>query len=101
MTQIKAFAQSIQSYVQGIGDVTAIDREALREKWESRGFYNTPDPQDAIDPLDTIIDGLGGGLGAGLYNFAKPVLKVDPHGQPTGIADRLCTVCAFFLMYAM
>jgi len=94
MTHLKAFAVSIHSYVQGIGDVTAIDREALREKWESQGF-DQPDEYDVNpleDPLDAILGGLGGDFGAGLYPMNKPAPKVDPYGQPTGITPRLCTV---------
>ena len=94
MTHLKAFAVSIDSYVQGIGDVTAIDREALRAKWESQGF-DQPDPYDANpleDPLDAILGGLDGYFGSGLYSMNKPAPKVDPYGQPTGITPRLCTV---------
>ncbi|KAF8812373.1 hypothetical protein BYT27DRAFT_7087741 [Phlegmacium glaucopus] len=93
MTHLKAFAVSIHSYVQGIGDVTAIDREALREKWESQGF-DQPEEYDANpleDPLDAILGGLGGGFGVDLYTLNKPAPKVDPYGQPTGITPRLCT----------
>ncbi|KAF8913833.1 hypothetical protein CPB84DRAFT_1757667 [Gymnopilus junonius] len=94
LTHIKAFAQSIQSYVQGIGDVTAIDRESLREKWESRGFDDAPEfhgGDENVDPLDSILGGLGAGLGAGLYTVNKPAPKVDVLGQPAGITPRLCT----------
>jgi hypothetical protein len=94
MTHLKAFTVSINSYVQGIGDVTARDREALRTKWESQGFAQ-PDPYDANpleDPLDAILRGLGGNFGAGLYSMNKPAPKVDPYGQPTGITPRLCMV---------
>lgn len=94
MTHLKAFAVSINSYVQGIGDVTAIDREALRAKWESQGF-DQPNPYDANpleDPLDAILGGLDGYFGAGMYSMNKPAPKVDPYGQPTGITPRLCTV---------
>ena len=96
MTHLKAFAVSIDSYVKGIGDVTAIDREALRAKWESQGF-DQPNPYDANpveDPLEAILGGLGGYFDAGgLYNMNKPAApKVDPYGQPTGITPRLCMV---------
>lgn len=83
--------------MQGIGDVTAIDREALREKWESRGFNDALEPHGDVDPLDSILGGLGAGLGAGLYTMNKPPPKVDMYGQPTGITPRLCTVCYFYL----
>lgn len=95
MTHLKAFAVSINSYVQGIGDITAIDREALRTKWESQGFdqANEYGVNPLGDPfLDGILGGLGGDLGAGLYAINKPALKVDPHEQLTGITPRLCTV---------
>ena len=106
MTHLKAFAASIASYVQGIGDVTAIDREGLRAKWESQGF-DQPDPyaNPIEDPLDAILGGLGGYFDAGLYNMNKPEPKVDPYGQPTGITPRLCTVrirlkpCLYLLTY--
>ena len=95
MTHLKAFAVSIDSYVRGIGDVTAIDREALRAKWESQGF-DQPNPYDANpleDPLDAILGGLGGYFDTGgLYSMNKPAPKVDAYGQPTGITPRLCTV---------
>ena len=90
MTHLKAFTVSIGSYVQGIGDVTAIDRQALREKWESQGFDQPEEygGNPLEDPLDVIL-----GLGDGLYTMNKPApLKVDPYGQPTGITPRLCTV---------
>jgi hypothetical protein len=44
------------------------------------------------DPLDTILGGLGGGLGAELYALTKPAPKVDPYGQPVGVAPRLALV---------
>lgn len=94
MTHLKAFTVSIRSYVQGIGDVTAIDREVLREKWESQGF-NQPEEYDVNpleDPLDAILGGLGDNFGAGLFTMNKPAPKVDPYGQPTGITPRLCMV---------
>jgi hypothetical protein len=94
MMHLKAFAQSVQSYVQGIGDVTTIDRETLREKWESRGFDEAEQYSANEDPLDAILGGLGAGIGVGLYSMNKPAPpKVDPYGQPTGVTPRLCTVC--------
>lgn len=92
MTHLKAFAQSVQSYVQGIGNVTTIDRETLREKWESRGFDEPGQYTATEDPLDAILGGLGAGIGVGLYTMNKPAPpKVDPYGQPTGVTPRLCT----------
>jgi hypothetical protein len=94
MMHLKAFAQSVQSYVKGIGDVTTIDRESLREKWESRGFDEAEQYPANEDPLDAILGGLGAGIGVGLYSMNKPAPpKVDPYGQPTGVTPRLCTVC--------
>jgi len=92
MAHLKAFTQSVQSYVQGIGDVTAIDRESLREKWESSGFGEAQQYFPNEDPLDAILGGLGAGIGVGLYAMNEPAPpKVDPYGQPTGVTPRLCT----------
>lgn len=93
----------MQSYVQGIGDVTAIDRELLREKWESGNVERDEEPDngygawasDPVDPFDAILGGLGGGLGAELYSLNKPVPKVDAYGQPVGVAPRLALVRRF------
>lgn len=94
-THLKTFVQSVQTYVTGIGDVTAIDRGTLREKWESRGFREPTQHNqfDDEDPLAAILGGLGVGLGAGLFNMDQPAAKTEDHGQPTGITPRLCTVC--------
>lgn len=95
LTHIKTFAQSVQSYVQGIGDVTAIDRASLRQKWESRGFDDPPRSNaNAVfdDPLQAILAGLGGGLGAGLYTLNEPEPKMEADGQLIGITPRLCKV---------
>ncbi|RDB22483.1 Nuclear GTPase SLIP-GC [Hypsizygus marmoreus] len=99
LAHLKTFATSVQSYVQGIGDVTAVDRETLREKWESGNLDNGDDHRsesggyggwdDASDPFSAILGGLGGGLGAELYSLNKPTPKVDPYGQPVGVAPRL------------
>lgn len=86
---MKTFAQSIQTYVKGIGDVTAIHRDSLREKWESRGLNGQLRDVDD-DPLAEILGGLGAGLGTGLYTMNKP--KVEPDGQPSGVTHRLCMV---------
>lgn len=94
MTHIQAFVQSVQSYVQGIGDVTAIDRESLRTKWESRVDDAPAQRTNAVadDPLQAILGGLGAGIGAGLYSLNKPVAKVEVDSQSAGITARLCTV---------
>ncbi|KAF6762688.1 hypothetical protein DFP72DRAFT_876603 [Ephemerocybe angulata] len=92
LTHLGTFARSIQSYVQGIGDVTAIDREALRDKWESRGFVNHAQ-QDDEDPwarflaagdLDRYLDGHN------LNPNREPEEKLDADGNPIGITPRLC-----------
>lgn len=82
LTHVKAFAQSIQSYVEGNGEVTASDREYLREKWESRDFLGGG---DALG----IMGQLGGDFGVDLYSINQ---KVDPYGAPTGVTPRLCKV---------
>ena len=100
MAHLKTFATSVQSYVQGIGDITAADREILREKWESSNLRHADRESEnewgvaniGDDPFDAILGGLGGGLGAELYALNKPALKVDPYGQPVGVAPRLALV---------
>jgi hypothetical protein len=93
---LKTFAQSIKTYVKGIGDVTAVDRESLREKWESRGLDEQPQyGMDDDDPLAAILGGLGDRLGAGLYAMNKP--KADPDSQAGGITHKLCTVGPDFI----
>jgi hypothetical protein len=105
LAHLKTFATSVQSYVQGIGDVTAIDRELLREKWESGNVdrdegsdngYGAWASSDPVDPFDAILGGLSGGLGAELYSLNKPAPKVDAYGQPVGVAPRLALVSHLF-----
>jgi hypothetical protein len=99
--------------VQGIGDVTVVDRESLREKWESGPLDNLghqdadedEDEDDRLgwdnddaDPFAAIIGGLGGGLGAGLYSLNKPAPKVDAYGQPVGVTPRLVTVSSSVML---
>ncbi|KAF5388296.1 hypothetical protein D9615_000347 [Tricholomella constricta] len=98
---LTAFATSVQSYVQGIGDVTVVDREALREKWESSGNldrdYDDEDDRSDDgyssdgDPFAAILGGLGSNQEAEMYYMhkAKPTPKVDAYGQPVGISPRL------------
>ncbi|TFK55750.1 hypothetical protein OE88DRAFT_1804556 [Heliocybe sulcata] len=86
LTHLKTFANAVRSYVEGIGEVTEIDRATLREKWES-----TP-PDDVINFnfADAEYDfGDLGNLG-GLYAMNnKPAQKVDAYGEPTGVTPRL------------
>ncbi|KAH9482911.1 Nuclear GTPase SLIP-GC [Psilocybe cubensis] len=92
MAHIQTFAQSVQSYVQGIGDITAIDRESLRAKWESRKFDEdlAQRSHTAVNnPLQSILGGLGAGLGAGLYPPGQPVVQIKGHNE-SGISRRLC-----------
>ena len=94
----------MQSYVQGIGDITAADRETLRQKWESSNLRHGDQESEnewgmanlGDDPFDAILGGLGGGLGAELYALHKPAPKVDPYGQPVGVAPRLALVVVSF-----
>lgn len=98
LAHLKTFGNSVKSYVEGIGDVTAADRETLREKWESSNLRDGNDGESANgwgmtdfggDSFDAIFGGLGGDLSAELYALNKPAPKVDPYGQPVGIAPRL------------
>ncbi|PPR06571.1 hypothetical protein CVT24_001752 [Panaeolus cyanescens] len=83
MTQLKGFATSIQTYVQGIGDVTAIDRNALREKWESNFAIQ--------QPQHNVYEEFWAGLQAQLDGVdRKP--KFDASGKPAGITPRLCSI---------
>ncbi|KAG6894378.1 hypothetical protein C0992_006392 [Termitomyces sp. T32_za158] len=107
LAQLKTFATSVQSYFQGIGDVTTEDRENLRRKWESSGIlrndhvdehgkdgeYNAWFNIDDSNPFAAIFDELGNRLGAALdsMNKLKPVPKVNEYGHP-GIAPRLALV---------
>jgi hypothetical protein len=94
---ISTFARSIQSYVQGIGDVTAFDRETLREKWESVGFLDQGLPDDDEDPFaqylqnhpqaHALLNQYGG------YDAPNPPeqkQKLDANGDHVGITPRLC-----------
>lgn len=90
--------------------MTAIDRETLRQKWESSdpdldnpdqgaraGRWGSQSSDDGYegDPFDAIFGGLGGGLGSGLYHMHHPAPhapKVDAYGNPVGVTPRLVTV---------
>ncbi|KAJ6614316.1 hypothetical protein B0H10DRAFT_2045676 [Mycena sp. CBHHK59/15] len=79
------FATGVKQYVAGIGDVTAADREALRERWESG--EQEVDPAEQLDDEDPFAAILGGG--ASLYTMTGSVPKVDRYGEPIGITPRL------------
>ncbi|KAF9569032.1 hypothetical protein CPC08DRAFT_790765 [Agrocybe pediades] len=93
MTQIQTFAQSVKSYVLGIGDVTANDREDLRARWESSETRHAlQDNQNHLNvhPLNGLLTGLGGGLGSGLYSVNEPQIKEQEDGNMKGVTPRLC-----------
>ncbi|RXW25223.1 hypothetical protein EST38_g555 [Candolleomyces aberdarensis] len=104
LTHLSTFAKSVQSYVQGIGDVTAVDREELREKWESRGFIDNqeqdeeddgPDPWGDLGihlngPAADFLARLRGEQDVPMYRMNEPRAKLDENGQPVGITPRLC-----------
>lgn len=87
LAHLVVFASGVKDYVGGIGDVTAADRESLRDRWESgnqevgdAGELNQEDPFAAI---------LGG---SGLYTMSRTVPKVDRYGEEIGITPRLVKV---------
>jgi len=106
---VKTFATTVQSYIQGIGDVTAADRQSLRDKWESVGSvgdenedenqrYNwdsdsSSDDDEPEDHLQALLGSLGPGVGAGLYSMVnhRPAPKVDQQGKLVGVTPRLCS----------
>jgi len=104
LAHLTTFATSVQSYVRGAGDVTAVDREALRAKWESGNVDNdTADVDDyyggwatSSDPMGDIdMEKILGGSG-GLYSMNKTTPKLDEYGQLLGVAPRLALVrCRF------
>lgn len=108
LAHLKAFANSVQAYVRGIGDVTVADRTLLREKWESSqptdddeaelNGWHSSDPYDLPELAD-----LANGLVNGLYTMnKKPAPKVDQYGEPIGVTPRLTKVCVFvFLLYTV
>jgi hypothetical protein len=99
-THLKAFANSVKTYVNGIGDVTAIDREELRQKWESNlahdgslleddGYDHAQwGGMDEDNPFAAIIS-----EGA-LYSMYGDTLapKRDEHGHLAGVTPRLARV---------
>ncbi|KAG0709519.1 hypothetical protein DFH29DRAFT_869853 [Suillus ampliporus] len=93
-TQLTTFANSVRVYVDGIGDMTIADREALREKWESipqdvqdLSLDNNEDPSVYSDDLDLPDSDVDDGQDSddGYNSF----LKVDAHGEPIGVTPRL------------
>lgn len=90
--QLKHFATSVKTYVQGIGEVTAADRESLRAQWESSpiddgGSDATSQAWDEnADPFAAIEDG------GNMYKIKSDLPKVDPWGEPIGVAPRLVKV---------
>ncbi|KAJ7781316.1 hypothetical protein B0H16DRAFT_1671621 [Mycena metata] len=76
-----AFARDVKDYVSGIGEVSAADREALRDKFESGEVEAEPANDD--DPFAAILGG------SGLYTMPTTVPKVDRYGQLIGVTPRL------------
>lgn len=110
LSHLKTFAASVRTYVEGVGDVTVTDREALRAKWESSEHDGADDqgqmgwdegtPDSDEDPFEAILGGLGGGLGnAGLYRMNKPAPKVDAYGNRVGVTPRLVAVRALLHLF--
>ncbi|OAX43900.1 hypothetical protein K503DRAFT_846915 [Rhizopogon vinicolor AM-OR11-026] len=98
-THLKMFANSVQVFVDGIGDVTGADREALRDKWEStpQGDQNLFDGyDDEVMPYrgsseDPLFSRNFRGLGLnGLFTMNNSSsLKVDARGELIGVTPRL------------
>lgn len=89
------------TYVRGTGEVTAADREALREKWESSVLDDDDDEDDLMfnarwassDPFDlAMLDALAHPRRAELYMMQKEPPKVDRYGELVGITPRLIKV---------
>jgi hypothetical protein len=76
----------VKQYLAGIGEVTAADREMLREQWES-GEQEAPEPMNDDDPFAAIL-----GAGGNLYTMPTSIPKVDRYGQPVGITPKLIAV---------
>jgi hypothetical protein len=94
MKQLGAFASDIRQYVAGIGQVTSLDRESLREKWES-GEQDAPEPIDEQDPFTAILGGTG------LYTMPQSAPKRDRYGELIGITPRLIAVRPKQLTFAL
>lgn len=102
LTHLKTFANSVKTYVEGVGDVTAADRESLRAKWES----NLADMMDVDEPMaydggwpgsddPFSIEGLAmladPRARAGLYAVDKKP-KINSGGDLVGVTPRLIKV---------
>ena len=103
LMHLKTFTNSVRTYVQGIGDVTAADREALRAKWESDlgDEEDAPDMGYGMNFLDDDDDPFGinnlamlanPGMRGGLYTMNKKAPKVDRYGELVGITPLLSKV---------
>lgn len=104
LTHLKTFANSVKVYIEGVVGVTAADREALREKWESSegaanddddsmnvfsaGWASSDDPFSDLPGLAMLADPLGGGL----YTMNRKAPKVDRFGELVGVTPRLVKV---------
>lgn len=98
LTHLKTFVKSIKTYVQGIGDVTAADRESLREKWESAPEEDNDDLMAAyaFDSDSEYDDGDMDYL-RGEFSFLDMLRKMPSKvnstaKEATGITPRLTKV---------
>ncbi|EMD41072.1 hypothetical protein CERSUDRAFT_63001 [Gelatoporia subvermispora B] len=101
LTHLKTFANSVLTYVCGTGEITAADREALRQKWETSLSDDDDDDEEAFifgnwasssDPFDlAMLDALAHPQRAGLYTMRKDPPKVERGGGHNGITSRLIT----------
>ena len=78
---LKTFTNSVRTYVQGIGDVTAADREALRAKWESDlgDEEDAPDMGYGMNFLDDDDDPFS----SSQLNFSVPTSVAEEESLPT------------------
>lgn len=92
LSHIKTFATSVQTYVRGIGDVTAVDREKLRVLWETPQELDQDYGYDGhAGMLDDDEDPFAAILGTAnpLYTMKAPAARVNERGQTVGVALRL------------
>lgn len=80
LTSLKTFAKSVKFYIESGNDVTAVDREILREKWET-SFVDDEDDDDEPE-MDVY----------GYPVVKEKELKCDEFGQPIGVTARLVKV---------